>query len=97
MTSKNDGKDNGNSSKIVKAGLTESGPWTISSWVFKLNYGGEMYGAYRVLENIPDGMELAYIRIKWTGTGQGTISSNEVAGLEAAGWTKKTITAGQTM
>ena len=39
-------------------------------------------------------MELAYIRIKWTGTGQGTISSNEVAGLEAAGWTKKTITAG---
>lgn len=94
VTSKNDGKDNGNSSKIVKAGLTESGPGQYASWVFKLNYGGEMYGAYRVLENIPDGMELAYIRIKWTGTGQGTISSNEVAGLEAAGWTKKTITAG---
>ena len=94
VTSKNDGKDNGNSSKIVKAGLTESGPGQYASWVFKLNYGGEMYGAYRVLENIPDGMELAYIRIKWTGTGQGTISSNEVAGLEAAGWTKKPITAG---
>lgn len=93
VTSKNDGKDNGNSSKIVKAGLTESGPGQYASWVFKLNYGGEMYGAYRVLENIPDGMELAYIRIKWTGPGQGTISSNEIAGLEAAGWTKKTITA----
>lgn len=94
VTSKNDGKDNGNSSKIVTSGLTESGPGQYASWVFKLNYGGEMYGAYRVLENIPDGMELAYIRIKWTGTGQGTISSNEIAGLEADGWTKKTITAG---
>lgn len=93
VTSNRDGMDNGNPNKIVKDGLTESGPGQYASWVFKLNYGGEMYGAYRVLENIPDGMELAYIRIKWTGPSQRTISSNEIAGLEAADWTKKTITA----
>ena len=94
VISNSDGMDKGNPRKIVKDGLKESGPGQYASWVFKLNYGGEMYGAYRVLENIPDGMELAYIRIKWTGTGQKTITSKEIAGLEAAGWTKKTITAG---
>lgn len=93
VISNSDGMDKGNPRKIVKDGLKESGPGQYASWVFKLNYGGEMYGAYRVLENIPDGMELAYIRIKWTGTGQKTITSKEIAGLEAAGWTKKTITA----
>ena len=52
-----------------------------------------MSGTYRVLETIPDGMELTYVRVKWTGTRQGTISSKEVSELETSGWTKKTITA----
>ena len=47
-----------------------------------------------MLETIPDGMELAYIRIKWVG-GQNfdTINSKEDSVLETSGWTKKTISA----
>ena len=37
------------------------------SWVFKVNYAGKLQGDYRVHEQIPEGMELAYIRVKWIG------------------------------
>ena len=71
VISKNDGRDEGDSGKIAKDALPGAGQY--ASWVFKLNYAGELSGTYRVLETIPDGMELAYIRIKWTGTKQGKI------------------------
>ena len=48
-----------------------------------------MSGKYRVLETIPDGMELSYIRIKWIASG--TISANQISDLN--GWTEKTVTA----
>lgn len=92
VISKNDGRDEGDSGKIAKDELPGAGQY--ASWVFKLNYAGELSGTYRVLETIPDGMELAYIRIKWTGTKQGKIESKEVTNLESDGWTKKTVTAG---
>ena len=92
VISKNDGRDEGDSGKIAKDALPGAGQY--ASWVFKLNYAGELSGTYRVLETIPDGMELAYIRIKWTGTKQGTIESKEVTNLESDGWKKKTVTAG---
>lgn len=92
VISKNDGRDEGNSGKIAKDALPGAGQY--ASWVFKLNYAGELSGTYRVLETIPDGMELAYIRIKWIGTKQGTIESKEVTNLESDGWKKKTVTAG---
>lgn len=91
VKSNNDGKDKGDATKIAKDALTSPGNY--ASWVFKVNYGGELSGTYRVLETIPDGMELTYVRVKWTGTRQGTISSKEVSELETSGWTKKTITA----
>ena len=92
VISKKDGRDNGDSRKIVKDELPGAGQY--ASWVFKLNYAGELSGTYRVLETIPDGMELAYIRIKWTGTGQRTITSKEDVNLESDGWEKKTVRAG---
>ena len=92
VISKNDGRDEGNSEKIAKEALPGAGQY--ASWVFKLNYAGELSGTYRVLESIPDGMELAYIRIKWTGTKQGTITSKEDPNLEGDGWERKTVTAG---
>lgn len=92
VISKNDGRDEGNSRKIAKDALPGAGQY--ASWVFKLNYAGELSGTYRVLETIPDGMKLAYIRIKWTGTKQGTITSKEDVNLESDGWEKKTVTAG---
>lgn len=92
VISKNDGRDEGNSEKIAKEALPGAGQY--ASWVFKLNYAGELSGTYRVLETIPDGMELAYIRIKWTGTQQGRITSKEDPNLEGDGWERKTVTAG---
>ena len=92
VISKNDGRDEGNSEKIAKEALPGAGQY--ASWVFKLNYAGELSGTYRVLESIPDGMELAYIRIKWTGTKQGTITSKKDPNLEGDGWERKTVTAG---
>lgn len=92
VTSKKDGADQGNNSTIVTNALLGAGQY--ASWAFKVNYAGELSGTYRVLEAIPDGMELAYIRIKWVG-GQNfdTINSKENSGLETSGWTKKTISA----
>ena len=92
VKSKDDGRDKGDSRKIAEKALPGAGQY--ASWVFKLNYAGELSGTYRVLESIPDGMELAYIRIKWTGSKQGTIISKEDANLESDGWKKKTVTAG---
>lgn len=92
VTSKSDGADQGNSGTIVTTALPGAGQY--AAWAFKVNYAGELLGTYRVLETIPDGMELAYIRIKWVG-GQNfdTINSKEDSDLETSGWTKKTISA----
>lgn len=93
VTSKNDGADQGNNSRIVTTALPGAGQY--AAWAFKVNYAGELSGTYRVLETIPNGMELAYIRIKWVGGGQdfGAISSKENPGLETSGWTKERISA----
>ena len=95
VTSKEDGADKGNSGTIVTNALLGAGQY--AAWAFKVNYAGELSGTYRVLETIPDGMELAYIRIKWVG-GQNfenfdRINSKENSDLETSGWTKKIISA----
>lgn len=90
VTSNSDGRDNGDSSKIVKDSLTGNGNY--ASWVFKVNLAGDLSGTYRVLESIPDGMELAYMRIKWTGEKQGKIQSKVIYGLDE-NWFRKEITA----
>lgn len=93
VISKKDGKDDGNADRIVKEELLGSGQY--ASWAFKLNYAGELSGTYRVLETIPDGMELAYIRIKWVGPEQkkqGFVESKTITGLDS-GWVKKTTQA----
>lgn len=92
VTSKNDGADQGNRGTIVTNELLGAGQY--AAWAFKVNYAGELSGAYRVLEAIPDGMELAYIRIKWVGEKQrnsGSIHSNEITGLDEGWKSKNTI------
>lgn len=37
------------------------------SWAFKVNYDGQLSGAYDVIDDIPDGMEFSYMRVKWHG------------------------------
>lgn len=88
LTNIEPGRDQGDTTKIFKNGLSDAGPGLYASWVFKLNYAGELSGTYRVLEKIPEGMDLAYIRVKWTGTKQGTILSKEITNLGSE-WTMK--------
>lgn len=94
VTSKKDGADQGNNSRIVTTALPGAGQY--AAWAFKVNYAGELSGTYRVLEAIPDGMELAYIRIKWVGGKQDfkAMSSKKIPELKSDGWEEKTITAG---
>lgn len=88
LTNIEPGRDQGDTTKIFKNGLSDAGPGLYASWVFKLNYAGELSGTYRVLEKIPEGMDLAYIRVKWIGTKQGTILSKEITNLGSE-WTMK--------
>lgn len=88
ITNVEPGRDQGDTTKIFKDGLSDTGPGLYASWVFKLNYAGELSGTYRVLEKIPEGMDLAYIRVKWTGTKQDTIQSKEITNLGSE-WTPK--------
>lgn len=65
------------------------------SWAFKVNHAGNLSGDYQVLEQIPDGMELAYIRIKWHGNNiwnNNPVTTGEINGLDGT-WTLKTNTA----
>lgn len=87
------GRDKGDTTKIFKDGLSDTGPGLYASWVFKLNYAGELSGTYRVLEKIPEGMDLAYIRVKWTGPKQDTIQSKKITNLGSEWTPKQTIDA----
>lgn len=65
------------------------------SWAFKVNLAGNLSGDYHVLEQIPDGMELAYIRIKWHGDNiwnNNPVTTGEISNLDGT-WTKNTKTA----
>ena len=79
------GKDEGNTGRICTNLLTSG---VYAAWAFKVNYTGELQGTYRVLEEIPDGMELAYIRIKWPGNEAQDIASKEITGLGGE-WERK--------
>ena len=67
VTTTTPGQDGNDPGRIDKNLLTDTGSGIYASWAFKVNHAGELKGDYRVLEEIPEGMELAYIRIKWLG------------------------------
>ena len=75
------GTDN-STSKIATNILNQTtGNGIYASWVFKVNYAGDFKGDYRVLEDIPEGMELGYIRIKWHGNQAGSVASKTMNDL----------------
>lgn len=95
----------GKEAKILKAGTdsniskistktldTTTGHGIYASWVFKVNYAGDLKGDYRVLEDIPEGMELGYIRIKWHGNKAQSVVSKTMDGL-GADWKQYSNTA----
>lgn len=82
-----DGADKGDSGKICSDLLKDTGSGIYAAWAFKVNHGGELNSNYRVLEEIPEGMELAYIRIKWKGANATNVESSEIENLGSE-WTK---------
>ena len=86
----------GKEAKILKSGTDNStskiatnilnkttGNGIYASWVFKVNYAGDLKGDYRVLEDIPEGMELGYIRIKWHGNQASSVVSKTMNDLDS--------------
>ena len=45
-----------------------NGAGTYVAWQIHVNYEGSLSGRYRVVERIPDGMEVTYVRIWWLGS-----------------------------
>lgn len=74
-------------SKICTDLLNES-RGVFVSWAFKVNYDGKLNGEYSVLEDIPEGMELSYIRVKWHGEDALSVKSKEITGIDTTVWTK---------
>lgn len=65
----------------ISTELLENKKGVYASWAFKLNYSGELQGDYRVEEQIPEGMDLAYIRIKWHGQNASDVQSTVISNL----------------
>lgn len=79
--------------KIAVNGLSKPGFYV--AWAVKVNYAGDLSGRYRVVDDIPDGMELGYARIKWRGkNAQGNSGARMVPISNLGGWTEHTMTAG---
>ena len=64
----------GNSITDIKDGTNQSidtgalnGAGTYAAWQIHVNYEGSLSGRYRVVEQIPDGMEVTYVRMWWLG------------------------------
>lgn len=65
----------GNSTTDIKPGTNQAistdalnGAGTYVAWQIHVNYEGSLSGRYRVVEQIPDGMEVTYVRIWWLGS-----------------------------
>lgn len=80
-----DKKNNGDAdqSKIVTK-LLDKSKGVFISWAFKVNYDGQLSGAYDVIDDIPDGMEFTYMRVKWHGDDASKVTSKTIDDL--GGW-----------
>ena len=65
----------GNSITDIQGGTNQAisigalnGAGTYVAWQIHVNYEGSLSGRYRVVEQIPDGMEVTYVRIWWLGS-----------------------------
>ena len=65
----------GNSTTDIQHGTDQAistaalnGAGTYVAWQIHVNYEGSLSGRYRVVEQIPEGMEVTYVRIWWLGS-----------------------------
>lgn len=82
-----DKKDNGDAdpSKIDTKLLNKSCGVFIS-WAFKVNYDGQLSGDYDVIDDIPDGMEFSYMRVKWHGDDASQVTSKTIENFDSSTW-----------
>lgn len=63
-----DKKNNGDADpNKIDTKLLDNSKGVFISWAFKVNYDGQLSGDYDVIDDIPDGMEFSYMRVKWRG------------------------------
>lgn len=63
-----DKKNNGDADPSkIDTKLLDNSKGVFISWAFKVNYDGQLSGDYDVIDDIPNGMEFSYMRVKWHG------------------------------
>ena len=93
----------GNSTTDIQRGTNQAistdalnGAGTYVAWQIHVNYEGSLSGRHRVVEQIPDGMEVTYVRMWWLGSkavlqdSKPTfvqLTAEEIAALDGS-WTK---------
>ena len=71
--------------ELLKKSLNKSRGVFIS-WAFKVNYDGQLSGDYDVIDDIPDGMEFSYMRVKWHGDDASQVTSKTIENFDSSTW-----------
>ena len=82
-----DKKGNGDADPYkIDTNLLEKSRGVFISWAFKVNYDGQLSGDYDVIDDIPDGMEFSYMRVKWHGDDASQVKSKEIENFDSSAW-----------
>lgn len=82
-----DKKGNGDADpNKIDTKLLDNSKGVFISWAFKVNYDGQLSGAYDVIDDIPDGMEFSYMRVKWHGDDASQVTSKTIENFDSSTW-----------
>ena len=83
-----DKKNNGDADQSkIDTNLLNKSRGVFISWAFKVNYDGQLSGAYDVIDDIPDGMEFTYMRVKWHGDDAlKQVKSKTIENFDSSAW-----------
>lgn len=82
-----DKKGNGDADPSkIDTKLLDNSKGIFISWAFKVNYDGQLSGAYDVIDDIPDGMEFSYMRVKWHGDDASQVTSKTIENFDSSTW-----------
>lgn len=80
-------KNNGDADPSkIDTKLLDNSKGVFISWAFKVNYDGQLSGDYDVIDDIPDGMEFTYMRVKWHGDDASQVKSKEIENFDSSAW-----------
>lgn len=82
-----DKKGNGDADPSkIDTKLLDNSKGIFISWAFKVNYDGQLSGDYDVIDDIPDGMEFSYMRVKWHGDDSSQVTSKTIENFDSSTW-----------